>query len=226
MASNIKVLLKLDNVCKTYQLDGIQVPAVYQVNLEIKAGELVSIVGPSGSGKSTLMHLIGCLDRPTTGAIYLQNQDISKLTDNQLAAIRNKEIGFIFQSYNLLARTSALANVAMPLIYAGIGENQRQKMAKQKLEEVGLADRLYHLPNQLSGGQQQRVAIARALINNPNIILADEPTGNLDTKSGAEIISILKKLNQAGHTIIIVTHDPNIAKQAKRIIRMQDGKVI
>lgn len=226
MLTNKKVLLKLINVCKTYQLDGIQVPAVCKVSLEIKAGELVSIVGPSGSGKSTLMHLIGCLDKPTTGSIYLNNQNIDKLNDNQLAAIRSKEIGFIFQSFNLLARTSALSNVAMPLIYANIPETKRLKMAKQKLIDVGLADRLDHFPNQLSGGQQQRVAIARALINNPNIILADEPTGNLDTKSGKEIITILKNLHHQGHTIIIVTHDLNIAKQAKRIIRMQDGKVI
>ena len=186
----------------------------------------MSIIGPSGSGKSTLMHIIGCLDRPTTGSIYLNNQDAAQLSDDKLAQIRNKEVGFIFQSFNLLNRTSALENVALPLIYAGISEKERLNLARKELEAVGLGDRLGHRPNQLSGGQQQRVAIARALINNPSIILADEPTGNLDTKSGKEIIDILKKLHHEGHTVILVTHDPDIAKLAERIIRMKDGEII
>lgn len=223
MAGSKNILLKLDCVSKTYQLDGVQVKAVCNISLTILKGEMISIIGPSGSGKSTLMHIIGCLDRPTQGSIYFNGKDISKFNDNELATVRNKEIGFIFQSFNLLPRTTAIDNVALPLIYAGVSNKQRLELAKEKLTSVGLGDRLYHHSNQLSGGQQQRVAIARALVNNPNIILADEPTGNLDTKSGAEILNLLKQLHHEGHTIIIVTHDPNIAKQAHRIIKIQDG---
>ncbi len=221
-----KVLLEIKKVKKTYKMDGVEVHALQDISLSIKKGELVSIIGPSGSGKSTLMHIIGCLDRPTSGKILLKNKDVSKLSDNQLAEIRNEEIGFVFQSFNLLPRVSALVNVGIPLIYAGIGDKERRTLGQKQLEEVGLGDRLDHHPNQLSGGQQQRVAIARALINKPDIILADEPTGNLDTKSGKEILDILKDLNKKGHTIIIVTHDLDIAQQAKRIIKLKDGLVI
>lgn len=220
------ILLEIKDVKKIYQLEGVQVAALNGISLTIKEGELMSIIGPSGSGKSTLMHLIGCLDRPTSGKILFRGKNIAQMSDNQLAIIRNKYIGFIFQSFNLLARTTALDNVAIPLIYAGITNNKRKKLAKEKLELVGLGDRLYHHPNQLSGGQQQRVAIARALINNPNIILADEPTGNLDSKTGREILSLLKELNKLGHTVIIVSHDPAIAQQTARIIKIQDGEII
>jgi putative ABC transport system ATP-binding protein len=226
MAGSKDVLLKLDNICKTYQLDGVEVKAVCNNSFTIHRGEMIAIIGPSGSGKSTLMHIIGCLDRPTAGSIYLSGKDISKFNDDELASVRNKEVGFIFQSFNLLPRTTAIDNVALPLIYAGVPERQRLELAKAKLTSVGLGDRLYHHSNQLSGGQQQRVAIARALINDPNIILADEPTGNLDTKSGAEIMAMLKKLHHDGHTIILVTHDPLIAQQAHRIIKIRDGEIV
>lgn len=219
-------VLKIADISKVYQMDGLQVTALKKISFSIKKGELVSIIGPSGSGKSTLMHIIGCLDRPTEGDIYLNGKNIAQFPDDELARVRNKEIGFIFQSFNLLSRTTALANVALPLIYSGIPEAKRLTMAKQELETVGLGERINHHPNQLSGGQQQRVAIARALINNPSIILADEPTGNLDSKSGKEIMAILKQLNHEGHTVIIVTHDLEIAKQAKRIIKLQDGEIV
>lgn len=219
-------LLKIDKLKKVYQLDGVQVTALKNITMEIKKNEMISIMGPSGSGKSTLMHLIGCLERPSSGNIYLKGKDIAKMSDNELANIRNKEIGFIFQSFNLLPRASALENVALPLIYSGISNQERTKLAKEKLTVVGLGDRLYHRPNQLSGGQQQRVAIARALINNPSIILADEPTGNLDSKSGKEILQMLKDLHHEGHTIVIVTHDPAIASLTHRTIKIQDGEII
>lgn len=220
-----KPLLVLKDVCKTYHLDGVSVKAVCHVSFSILSGEMLSIVGPSGSGKSTLMHIIGCLERPSKGQVFLKGRDLTKASDNELADIRNQVIGFIFQSFNLLAKTSALDNVIIPLIYAKISERKRLKLAMEKLTQVGLGDRFYHKPNQLSGGQQQRVAIARALINNPDIILADEPTGNLDTKSGKEIMQILKNLNKLGKTVIIVTHDPDIAKQTKRVIKIIDGKI-
>ena len=218
-------LLVLKNVCKVFPLDGVEVKAVCNVNLVINKGEMVSIIGPSGSGKSTLMHIIGCLDRPSSGTILFEGKDITKIDDNELAEIRNRKIGFIFQSFNLLPRTSALANVTMPLIYANIIDLDRNKRAKQKLMEVGLGDRMDHKPNQLSGGQQQRVAIARALVNNPAIILADEPTGNLDTKSGKEILHMLHELHHHGHTVILVTHDLLIAKETPRIIKLIDGYI-
>lgn len=214
------------DITKVYQMGQVQVHALRGVSLEIKHGEVVSIMGPSGSGKSTLMNIIGCLDRPTSGDYLLDNKLVSNLTDDQLAAIRNQKIGFVFQNYNLLARSSALINVELPMRYADTNANRREK-AVEVLEAVGLQDRMNHKPMELSGGQQQRVALARALINNPTIILADEPTGNLDSKSGTEILELLLKLNKDyGTTLIIVTHDSNIASQTERIISLYDGKVV
>jgi len=207
-------------------MDGIEVQALGGVSLNIGEGEFVSIMGPSGSGKSTLMHTIGCLDTPSSGKVFLEGKEISKFSEEQLAEIRNQKIGFVFQQFNLLARTSALENVALPLTYTPLKENERQRKAQEVLAEVGLSDRLGHFPSQLSGGEQQRVAIARALVNNPAIILADEPTGNLDSKSGKEIMGILKNLHQKGHTVIVVTHDPNVASRAERTIELRDGVVV
>lgn len=221
-----KPVIKIVQVCKKFQLDGICVEALKNINLEIQAGQFISVTGPSGSGKSTLMHLLGCLDRPTSGQIFLDGEETSRLSDNQLALVRNQKIGFIFQAFNLLSRTSALENVELPLIYAQVPAAKRQQMAREKLEQLGLGERLNHKPNQLSGGQQQRVAIARALVNNPKIIMADEPTGNLDSKSGKEIIKILHDLHNQGHTIILVTHDLTLAQQAHRQIILQDGIII
>lgn len=218
-------IIELHNVCKTYEMEGVVVHALDDVSLTVGNGEFLSIIGPSGSGKSTLMHLIGCLDTPSSGKVLLDGQNISNLSENELARVRNKKIGFIFQAFNLLRKTNALTNVCLPLLYAGV-KNKREEIAKKALEEVGLENRLFHSPGQLSGGEQQRVAIARALVNNPVLILADEPTGNLDTKSGQEILDIFKKLNRNKHTIIVVTHDLDIAKQAKRIIRIKDGRIV
>lgn len=222
----IEPLLVLKDVCRSFQMDGVLVPAVCGINLSIEKGEFVSIVGPSGSGKSTLMYLIGLLDQPTSGEIFLNGQRVDRLSAEETARIRNKEIGFVFQSFNLLPRTSALVNASLPMIYAGISKEKRLETAKNLLTKLGLENRLDHFPNQLSGGQQQRVAIARALSNNPNIILADEPTGNVDTKSGEEIMKIFHQLNEEGKTIIIVTHNLEIAKETKRIIRIVDGKIV
>ena len=219
-------IIKVLQVKKHFPLDGITVKAINGIDLEIEEAEMVSIIGPSGSGKSTLMNLIGCLDKPTSGSIYINNKSTEKLDTDELAELRNKQIGFIFQNFNLLPKLTALQNVELPLIYAGIPRIKRRQIAKQKLTAVGLADRLEHRPNQLSGGQQQRVAIARALVNNPKIIIADEPTGNLDTKSGEEILKILKKLDRQGHTIIIVTHDTYISEQSERIIKLRDGVIV
>ena len=219
-------IIRVLQVKKHFPLDGITVKALNGINLEIDEAEMVSIIGPSGSGKSTLMNLIGCLDKPTSGSIYINNKSTEKFDSNELAHLRNKEIGFIFQNFNLLPRLTALQNVELPLIYAGFSRNKRQSIAKEKLASVGLEERGKHLPNQLSGGEQQRVAIARALVNNPKIIIADEPTGNLDSKSGQEILKILKNLDRKGHTIIIVTHDLEIAKQTERIINLKDGVVV
>lgn len=216
-------LLRLVNVCKKYQLDGVCVEALQKVNLEIKKGDLTAIQGPSGSGKSTLMHILGCLDRPSGGHYYFKQKDVATLNDNQLAQIRNQQIGFVFQNFNLLPRISALHNVEVPLLYSNISLQERRQRSLAQLQAVGLAERIDHHSNQLSGGQQQRVAIARALVNNPDIILADEPTGNLDTKAGEEILKMLLDLNQEGHTIIIVTHDTYVAKKCRRIIRIKDG---
>ena len=212
-------------ITKVYQMGEVKVNALSGVSVKIGRGEVVSIMGPSGSGKSTLMNIIGCLDRPTSGAYYLDDQLVSNMTDDQLASVRNKKVGFVFQNFNLLSRSTALINVELPLRYAGITEGRREK-AVQALESVGLGDRLNHKPTELSGGEQQRVAMARAIINNPSMILADEPTGNLDSKSGREIIDLLLNLNKEfGTTLIIVTHDPKIAKQTRRVIELYDGLV-
>ncbi|MCP4166747.1 MAG: ABC transporter ATP-binding protein [Chloroflexi bacterium] len=218
-------LIEIEDVTKVYEMGEMEVRALRGVSLHISPGELMSIMGPSGSGKSTLMNILGALDIPTAGLYILDGEDVGRMSDDQLADIRNRKIGFVFQSFNLLPRTSALANVELPLVYGGV--SNRRELAKQALELVGLGDRLHHNPNELSGGQQQRVAIARALVNNPSIILADEPTGNLDSKSGAEIMRIFQALNdEQGMTIIFVTHEPDIAEHTRRIVRLQDGRII
>ena len=218
-------VIRVENLVKTYQMGEVQVHALRGVNFAVNKGEVLAIMGPSGSGKSTLMNMIGCLDNPSSGDYFLEGELVSSLKDDELAIVRNKKIGFVFQKFNLLARATALANVELPLRYAGKNGN-RTDLAKSALESVGLGDRIYHQPNELSGGQQQRVAIARALVNSPAIILADEPTGNLDTKSGDEIMRLLLELNQSqGTTLIIVTHDPEIAKVAERVIYLRDGLV-
>lgn len=221
----MNALVKLSKINKIYQTGEVSFQALKNVNLEVKKGDFLAVIGASGSGKSTLMNIIGLLDHPTSGSYTLDGQDTSHLGENTLAQIRNKKIGFVFQTFNLLSRTTALNNVAMPLIYAGVSADERRQRAKNTLEQVGLGDKLDSRPNQLSGGQQQRVAIARALVNNPEIILADEPTGNLDTKSGDEIMHIFQKLNRQGKTIIMITHEANIAKHAKRKIRIKDGEI-
>jgi len=218
-------ILQLSNVSKTYGTDSHSVTVLKKVNLEIKKGDFIALMGPSGSGKSTLMHIAGCLDVPTSGKVIFENKDVSKLSEAELAQIRNKKIGFVFQSFNLIPRTTALDNVQLPLIYAGINTEKRKKRAQEVLEQLGLKERITHFPNQLSGGEQQRTAIARALVNKPSIILADEPTGNVDSKTGKEIIEIFKKLNKDGNTVILVTHDEKIAQNAKKIIKIYDGKI-
>lgn len=222
----MKELIRLEKINKMHFLGENVLHVLVDIDLTINEGEFTAIIGPSGSGKSTLMNILGCLDRPTSGEYYLHGEDVSKLTDDQLAEVRNKRIGFVFQSFNLLPRISAQENVALPLIYAGIDTKERMERAAELLERVGLGDRMHHKPNELSGGQKQRVAIARALINNPSIIMADEPTGNLDSKSSVEIMNIFQQLNAEGKTIILVTHDPEIAEQAKRVITVRDGKII
>ncbi len=218
-------VIQAENLVKIYQMGQVQVRALNGLSLSIHCGEVVAIMGPSGSGKSTLMNIIGCLDRPTSGEYMLDGEPVSKLNDDQLATIRNRKVGFVFQSFNLLSRATALANVELPIRYSGMRRGGREK-ARQALEAVGLADRMHHHPNELSGGQQQRVAIARALVNNPAIILADEPTGNLDTKSGLEIMELLLNLNREhGTTLIIVTHAADIAGHTQRIIQIRDGVV-
>lgn len=219
-------LLRITNISKEYRMDGVTFSALTNVSLTIKKGEFVAIMGPSGSGKSTLMHIIGCLDRPTTGSVFIEKHDVSKVSEKELAEIRNSHIGFVFQQFNLLRRTSALANVELPLIYARVPARERKERSKQVLAEVGLQTKMGNYPSQLSGGQQQRVAIARALINNPSIILADEPTGNLDSKSGADIMALFETLHDKGGTIVLVTHDEHVAAHAKRIISIADGKII
>lgn len=221
------MLLELKNVSKIYRMDDVEVKAVDGVSLKIKKGQFVAIQGPSGSGKSTLMHLMGCLDSPSKGQVIFENRDISKLSETELAKIRNEKIGFVFQTFNLLPRTSALDNVILPLVYTRLDSLTKEKdLARNVLRLVGLEERTDHSQSQLSGGEQQRVAIARALVNNPSIIFADEPTGNLDTKSGQEIMAVFEKLNQKGNTIVLVTHNPEIAKYAKRVIKIRDGKII
>jgi len=221
----MSVIVKLSKVTKIYLSGEVSFQALKDIDLEVKKGEFLAIIGASGSGKSTLMNIIGLLDHPSSGAYELDGQNTSHLKENTLAEIRNKKIGFVFQSFNLLPRTSALDNVAMPLIYARVSADERRSRAKLALEQVGLGEKLNSHPNQLSGGQQQRVAIARALVNDPEIILADEPTGNLDTKSGEEIMAIFEKLHKLGKTIIMITHEENIAKYARKRIRIKDGEI-
>lgn len=218
-------IIHIENIAKSYIMGRQTLPVLKGISLDIFKNEYVALMGPSGSGKSTLMNILGCLDTPTSGKYILNGNDVSKMEDNQLAEIRNKEIGFVFQQFNLLPRLSALENVALPLVYGGYGRKERNLRAKQVLEEVSLTDRSHHKPNELSGGQSQRVAIARALVNNPSIILADEPTGNLDSKTSFEIMEIFDKIHQAGNTVILVTHEEDIANFAHRIIRLRDGVV-
>ncbi len=218
-------VIQVREITKIYRMGAVEVPALRGVSFDVARGELIAIMGPSGSGKSTLMNILGCLDRPTVGEYLLDGQPVSQLNDDQLASIRNRKVGFVFQSFNLLPRMTALANVELPLRYAGVLSGAREK-ARAALEAVGLGDRLMHKPNELSGGQQQRVAIARALVNNPAIILADEPTGNLDSRSGQEIMALLVSLNrEQGTTIVLVTHDPEIAAYAGRVIHIRDGQI-
>jgi putative ABC transport system ATP-binding protein len=219
-------LIRLENVYKTYDLGEIQVHALRGISLEVREGEFVAVMGPSGSGKSTVMNIMGCLDRPTKGHYYLEGVDVSRMSKTELARIRNRKLGFVFQQFNLLSRTSALENVELPTIYAGVGPEERTRRAMEALKRVGLADRAGHHPSQLSGGQQQRVAIARALVNHPSILLADEPTGNLDSRTSVEIMDILQTLNnEEGLTIVMVTHEHDIAQYAKRTLEFRDGKV-
>jgi len=219
------IVIRTFDLWKTYVMGDQQIHAVSGVDVEIKRGEYVAIMGPSGSGKSTLMNLIGCLDSPTKGLYYLNGTLVSEMTDDELARIRNKEIGFVFQTFNLLPRATALHNVELPLIYSGLPAAARQEKAKQALREVDLVERMLHKPNELSGGQRQRVAVARALVNNPSILLADEPTGALDTATGNEIMALFEKLHQRGNTIVLVTHENDIAMHAWRVIHIRDGKV-
>jgi putative ABC transport system ATP-binding protein len=218
-------IIEIHDIVKNYQVGSVIVRALRSISITIERNEYVAIMGPSGSGKSTLMNLIGCLDTPTSGMYRLNDTDVSKMEDDRLAEIRNKEIGFIFQTFNLLPRYTALENVTLPLIYAGVTKIEREKLAISTLEQVGLADRMTHKPNELSGGQRQRVAIARALVNTPSIILADEPTGNLDSKTSIDIMILLDEIHRKGNTVIVVTHEEDIAKHAARIIRLLDGNV-
>ena len=220
-------VISAENLTKTYQMGAVEVHALRGASLQIHPGELMAIMGPSGSGKSTLMNILGCLDQPTSGQYYLEGLDVAQLDDNRLAQIRGKRIGFVFQSFNLLPRTSALSNVELPLIYSGVGRRERHQRAATALEMVGLGDRLHHKPNELSGGQQQRVAIARALVTQPAIIMADEPTGNLDSKSSVEIMAIIQRLNEEqGITVIFVTHEPDIVAHTRRVVRLADGVIV
>lgn len=220
-----KALIELTDIGRNYVIGAETIHAIKSVSLTIRKGEFVALMGPSGSGKSTLMNILGCLDTPSKGEYFLNNLRVSDMTENELAEVRNKEIGFVFQTFNLLPRSTSLDNVALPLVYAGVGKKERSEKAKLTLEHVGLGDRIFHKPNELSGGQRQRVAVARALINNPSIILADEPTGNLDTKTSIEIMALLEDIHSRGNTIILVTHEEDIAQHAHRIVRMRDGLI-
>ena len=218
-------LIRLDSICRRYEMGGETVHALRGVSISIKRGEYVAIMGPSGSGKSTLMNIIGCLDTPSSGTYELNGHTVADMDDNDLADIRNREIGFVFQTFNLLSRSTALRNVELPLIYAGIDIDERREIALAALADVGLADRVEHRPNEMSGGQRQRVAVARALVNKPSLLLADEPTGNLDSKTGEEILALFKALHAKGNTLIVVTHEEEVARHARRIIRIRDGLV-
>ena len=218
-------LIRLHKISRRYQMGTEIIYALREVSLEIERGQYVAIMGPSGSGKSTLMNLIGCLDTPSGGEYELNGAQVSQMDDNELAEIRNKEIGFIFQTFNLLPRSDALRNVELPLIYSGVPADERRQIALEALRNVGLADRIHHRPNELSGGQRQRVAVARALVNRPSILLADEPTGNLDTKTGAEILALFNQLSSQGNTLIVVTHEEDVARHARRILRIRDGLI-
>ena len=219
-------MISFSNITKTYRMGEVEICALCDVSLRVNPGELIAIMGPSGSGKSTLMNMIGCLDRPTSGSYRFEDREISAMTDDELASVRNVKIGFVFQTFNLLPRFSALKNVEVPLIYSGVPARLRRERAMPMLQKVGLSERMYHKPTELSGGQQQRVAIARALVNNPPLLLADEPTGNLDSRSGAEILAILEGLNRQGVTILIVTHDKDVAALCKRTIQLKDGRIV
>jgi putative ABC transport system ATP-binding protein len=219
-------LLQIRDLHKAYVLDGVTIKALRGIDLTVEQGEFVTIMGPSGSGKSTLMHILGCLDVPDAGSYQLRGQDVTRMNNNQLAALRNREIGFVFQNFNLLPRTSAVENVETPLIYAGVGKTERRQRAREALERMGLAERLYHLPNQLSGGQAQRVAIARALVTKPSLLLADEPTGNVDTATSADIMNLLDELNRKdGLTIVLITHEQEVADHAQRRLSLRDGQL-
>jgi putative ABC transport system ATP-binding protein len=221
--TNPAALIRLQNISRSYVLGDQLVQALRQVDLEIERGAYIALMGPSGSGKSTLMNIIGCLDTPSSGTYFLNNKEVSGMKDDELSSIRNQEIGFIFQTFNLLPRLTAQENVALPLVYAGISKKARMERAAQALVDVGLADRMHHKPNELSGGQRQRVAVARALVNNPSILLADEPTGNLDSATSKEIMALFRQIHEKGNTIILVTHEEDIANQAKTVLRMRDG---
>jgi len=219
------MLIDIRDITKVYEMGDQQVHALSGVNLGVERGEYVAIMGPSGSGKSTLMNLIGCLDTPSSGSYILNGKEVARMTDDELAAIRNQEIGFVFQTFNLLPRTSAVQQVELPLVYGGLSRKERRERSVKALQAVGLGDRMAHTPNEMSGGQRQRVAIARALINDPSILLADEPTGNLDSQTGAEIMALFDELNSRGNTIVLVTHEEDIASHARRIVRLKDGKI-
>jgi len=218
-------IIHLEHISRTYQMGHVEVPALADVSLDVQPGEFVAIIGPSGSGKSTMMNILGCLDRPTAGAYHLAGTDVAELDDDGLAALRSRTIGFVFQSYNLLPRTTAIDNVATPLLYQGVSKSKRAERAKAALERLGLADRMHHEPTELSGGQQQRVAVARAIVTDPALILADEPTGNLDSHTGAEVLRLFQELNAAGRTIVLITHDSEVAAAAGRQVHLRDGRI-